>query len=165
MPSGWRSWRRRYARRRPGDPVRDLFAANRLICAFTHGVTAGFNPQGRISIKPPLDPNTPGLSITILDREKSRAMLEEDDLETPGVFMTSPAGMSVLARYPDGGITLVTVYPVYSGASDNFLMVSSRHGAGTEPNTSQRYGFCRIGTQSSAPPPPSAPAPAGQGHK
>jgi hypothetical protein len=145
-----------------GDPSRDLFAANRLSCAYIQGTTAGFTPQGRVSIKPPLDPNTPGLAIDIVDREKNRAVLEEDDRETAGVFMAAPSGLSVLVRYPAGGATLVTVYPVYAGASDNFLMVSSRHGSAAEPQMSQRYGFCRLGT-ATAPSPP-APAKPGTGH-
>lgn len=146
-----------------GDPAGELFAARRLACAFVQGVTAGFSPQGNVSIKPPLDPNTPGLTIEIRDADTRRAVLEEDDRETPGVFMTSPAGLTVMARYPDGGVTLVTVYPMYSGASDNFLMVSSHHGASTAPRMSQRYGLCRPASESRPEsPPPAAPAP---GHK
>lgn len=142
-----------------GDPGRELFAARRLTCAFVQGITAGFTPQGHVSIKPPLDPNTPGLAIQIVDREKNRAVLEEDNRETAGVFMTASTGISVLARYPDGGVTLVTVYPMYSGGSDNFLMVSSSHGATTEPKMSQRYGLCRVAVEPPAlpPAPPVAP--------
>ena len=139
------------------EPGRALFAASRLACAYSQGMNATFSPQGRVKLKPPLDPNTPGLTIAIVDRGKNRAVLEEDRLETPGVLMTSPAGLSVMARYADGGVTMVTVYPVYAGASDNYLMVSSRHGAGSEPQVSQRYGFCRPGQET--PPPPEPPAP------
>lgn len=145
---------------RAEDPGRALFAAGRLACAYIQGINAVFTPQGKVSLKPPLDPNTPGLTIAIVDREKNRAVLEEDDRETPGVLMTTPSGLSVMARYPDGGVTMVTVFPVYSGASDNFIMVSSRHGAGSEPQLSQRYGFCRPGVETPPPPPP-APAPKG----
>jgi hypothetical protein len=148
-----------------GDPAKELFAAKRLACAFVQGVTAGFTPQGNVSVKPPLDPNTPGLAIEIVDRENKRALLEEDARETTGVFMTTPTGLTVMARYPDGGVTLVTVYPMYSGASDNFLMVSSHHGASTAPRMTQRYGLCRIGAAPSETPPASPPAASGQGHK
>ncbi|MFP5258489.1 MAG: hypothetical protein ACLGQH_05650 [Acidobacteriota bacterium] len=143
---------------RAEDPGRALFVAGRLACAYIQGINAVFTPQGKVSLKPPLDPNTPGLTIAIVDRERNRAVLEEDDRETPGVLMTTPSGLSVMARYPDGGVTMVTVFPVYSGASDNFIMVSSRHGAGNEPQLSQRYGFCRPGVE---PPPPPAPTPKG----
>lgn len=142
------------------DPGRALFAAGRLACAYMQGINAVFTPQGKVSLKPPLDPNTPGLTIAIVDRERNRAVLEEDDRETAGVLMTTPAGLSVMARYPDGGVTMVTVFPIYSGASDNFIMVSSRHGAGSEPQLSQRYGFCRPGVETPPPPPP-PPAPKG----
>lgn len=144
-----------------GDPAQELAAARRLACAFTHGVQAGFTPKGAVSIKPPLDPNTPGLTIDIVDRKAGKVVLEEDDLETAGVFMTTPQGLTAMVRYPDGGVTVVTVYPLYSGASENFLMVSSHHGAATMPQMSQRYGFCRLA--SDAPPPPAAP-PAAKGH-
>lgn len=145
-----------------GDPARELFAANRLACAFTHGVSAGFTPQGGVSVKPPLDPNTPGLTIDITDRDKKRAKLEEDDRETAGSFLESPVGLHVMARYPDGGMVLVTVYPFYSGASDNFLMVASHHDAGTMPTMRQRYGLCRVAE--TPPPAPPAPPPAPKGH-
>jgi hypothetical protein len=145
-----------------GDPARELFAANRLACAFTHGITAGFTPQGGVSVKPPLDPNTPGLTIDIVDRDKKRAKLEEDDRETAGSFLESPVGLHVMARYPDGGMVLVTVYPFYSGASDNFLMVASHHEAGTMPKMRQRYGLCRLAE--TPPPVPPAPSPAKKGH-
>ena len=148
------------------DPAAVLYAAKRLACAFTHGVNAGFTPQGGVTVKPPLDPNTPGLTIDIVDADKTRAKLEEDDRETPAVFTISPIGLHVMARYPDGGMVLVTVYPLYSGASDNFLMVASHHDAATMPKISQRYGLCRVAET----PPPAAPAPApqkeaGHGHK
>lgn len=139
-----------------------LFAAKRLACAFTHGVVAGFTPQGSVSIKPPLNPNTPGLTIDIVDRQAKRVVLEEDALETPGVYMTGPAGLTAMARYPDGGMTVVTVYPLYSGASENFLMVASHHGAATMPQMTQRYGLCRVA--SDAPPPAPTPPPAAKGH-
>lgn len=149
-----------------GDPVRELAGAKRLACAFSQGVTAGFSPQGRVTIRPPLDPNTPGLSIAIVDATKHRAVLEEDDKETSGVFMLTPAGLSVMVRYPDGGVAMVTVYPVYSGASDNFLMVMSQHGVATEPKLSQRYGMCRLGAEPSAAPAPSPePKKSGHGHE
>ena len=148
---------------RAEEPSQALFAAARLACAYSQGMNAAFTPQGRVSLKPPLDPNTPGLTIAIVDRAKNRALLEEDDLETPGVLMTTPSSLSVMARYPDGGVTVVTVYPVHSGASDNFLMVSSRHGVGNEPQMSQRYGFCRPGVETPPPPPP-PPPPAPKGH-
>ncbi|WP_428567386.1 MAG: hypothetical protein ACP59X_07785 [Solidesulfovibrio sp. DCME] len=140
-----------------GDPSQELFTAKRLACAFTHGVNAGFNPQGGVSIKPPLDPNTPGLTIDIIDRTQKKVILEEDARDTPGVFNESATGLNVVARYPDGGMVMVTVFPVYSGASDNFLMVASHHEAGTMPKIRQRYGLCRL---AEAPPPPLAPAPA-----
>ena len=148
------------------DPAAVLYAAKRLACAFTRGVNAGFTPQGGVTVKPPLDPNTPGLTIDIVDADKTRAKLEEDDRETPAVFTISPIGLHVMARYPDGGMVLVTVYPLYSGASDNFLMVASHHDAATMPKVSQRYGLCRVADT----PPPAAPAPApqkeaGHGHK
>lgn len=142
------------------DPARMLASTKRLACAYSQGLNAVFTPQGRVSLKPPLDPNTPGLTIAIVDRDKNRALLEEDHLETPGVLMVSPAGLSVMARYADGGVTMVTVYPVHAGASDNLLMVSSRHGAGSEPQISQRYGFCRPGQETPLPAEPSAPPPA-----
>lgn len=145
------------------DPATVLFAAKRLACAFTHGINAGFTPQGGVSIKPPLDPNTPGLTIAIVDREKKRAVLEEDDRETPAVFSQSPTGLYVVGRYPDGGMVLVTVYPIYSGGSDNFLMVASHHDAGTMPRMMQRYGLCRLAdTPAKTAPAPAAPPP---GHK
>ncbi|MHC1789815.1 hypothetical protein [Solidesulfovibrio sp.] len=147
---------------RAEEAHKTLAATKRLACAYTQGIGAVFTPQGRVSLRPPLDPNTPGLTINIVDRAKNRAVLEEDDLETPGVLMTAATGLSVMARYPDGGVTMVTVYPVYAGASDNFLMVSSRHGAGSEPQMSQRYGFCRPGVET--PPPPPAPPAAKGGH-
>ena len=148
------------------DPAAVLSSAKRLACAFTHGVNAGFTPQGGVTVKPPLDPNTPGLTIDIIDADKKRAKIEEDDRETPAVFTVSPIGLHVMARYPDGGMALVTVYPLYSGASDNFLMVASHHEAATMPKISQRYGLCRVADA----PPPAAPAPApqkdaGHGHK
>ena len=145
---------------RAEDPGQALFAANRLACAYSQGMNAVFTPQGRVSLKPPLDPNTPGLTIAIVDRAKNRVLLEEDDRETPGVLMTTPSSLSVMARYPNGGVTMVTVYSVYAGASDNFLMVSSLHGSGSEPHMSQRYGFCRPGVETPPPPPP-PPAPKG----
>ncbi|KHK03503.1 hypothetical protein [Desulfovibrio sp. TomC] len=146
------------------DPGKALYAANRLACAYSQGMNAAFNPQGQVKLKPPLDPNTPGLTIAIVDRGKNRAILEEDQLETPGVLMVSPAGLSVMARYADGGVTMVTVYPVHSGASDNYLMVSSRHGAGSEPQVSQRYGFCRPGQETPPPAEPPAPPAKKEGH-
>ena len=139
------------------EPARMLASTKRLACAYSPGMNAGFTPQGRVNLKPPLDPNTPGLTIAITDRAKNRAVLEEDALETPGVLMVTSAGLSVMARYADGGVTMVTVYPVHAGASDNLLMVSSRHGAGSEPHISQRYGFCRPGLET--PPPAEPPAP------
>ena len=142
------------------EPGKILASTKRLACAYSQGLNAVFTPQGRVSLKPPLDPNTPGLTIAITDRAKNRAILEEDSLETPGVLMVSPAGLSVMARYADGGVTMVTVYPVHAGASDNLLMVSSRHGAGSEPQVSQRYGFCRPGQETPPPPEPAAPPPA-----
>lgn len=151
-----------------GDPAQELFAAKRLACAYVQGINAGFTPQGHVSIKPPLDPNTPGLSINLVDRDKKKAVLEEDALETAGVYMATAGGLTVFARYPDGGVTVVTVYPMYSGASDNFLMVSSRHGASTMPGMSQRYGLCRLAAEPSAAPPPQSPPPpaaSGHGHK
>ena len=146
------------------EPGRALFAAKRLACAYSQGMNAVFTPQGRVYLKPPLDPNTPGLTLVIADREKNRAILEEDAQETPGVLMTTPLGLTVMARYPDGGVTMVTVYPVHSGASDNYLMVSSRHGAGSEPQMSQRYGFCRPGQETPLPPEPAAPPAKKGGH-
>jgi len=146
---------------RADDAGQALFAAGRLACAYSQGMNAVFTPQGKVSLKPPLDPNTPGLTIAIADRAKNRAVLEEDDLETPGVLMITPSSVSVMARYPDGGVTVVTVYPVHSGASDSFLMVSSRHGVGSEPQISQRYGFCRPASETPPPPPPPPPAPKG----
>ena len=142
------------------EPAKILATTKRLACAYSQGLNAVFTPQGRVSLKPPLDPNTPGLTIAITDRGKNRAVLEEDALETPGVLMVSPAGLSVMARYADGGVTRVTVYPVHAGASDNLLMVSSRHGAGSEPQVSQRYGFCRPGQETPLPAEPPAPPPA-----
>lgn len=142
---------------RAEDPGQALFAAARLACAFSQGMNAVFTPQGRVSLKPPLDPNTPGLTIAIVDRARNRALLEEDDRETPGVLMTTASSLSVMARYPDGGVAVVTVYPVHSGASDNYLMVASRHGVGSEPQISQRYGFCRPAVETPPPPPPPAP--------
>jgi hypothetical protein len=145
------------------EPARILASTKRLACAYSQGQNAVFTPQGRVKLKPPLDPNTPGLTIAITDRAKNRAVLEEDNLETPGVLMVSPAGLSVMARYADGGVTMVTVYPVHAGASDNLLMVSSRHGAGSEPQISQRYGFCRPGQETPLPAEPPAPPPAKKG--
>ncbi|QAZ68211.1 hypothetical protein [Solidesulfovibrio carbinolicus] len=142
------------------EPAKILATTKRLACAYSQGLSAVFTPQGRVSLKPPLDPNTPGLTIAVTDRAKNRAVLEEDALETPGVLMVSPAGLSVMARYADGGVTMVTVYPVHAGASDNLLMVSSRHGAGSEPQVSQRYGFCRPGQETPLPAEPPAPPPA-----
>jgi len=148
-----------------GDPAKTLLAAKRLVCAFTQGTTAGFTPNGRASIRPPLDPNTPGLAIAVVDREKNRAVLEEDDQETPGVLLPTSAGLSVVARYPDGAVGLVTVYPVYAGGADSFLMAASRHGAGLEPHMSQRYGLCRSGPEAKAVPAAPPPAGAGGAHK
>lgn len=145
------------------EPAKILATTKRLACAYSQGLNAVFTPQGRVSLKPPLDPNTPGLTIAITDRAKNRAVLEEDALETPGVLMVSSAGLSVMARYADGGVTMVTVYPVHAGASDNLLMVSSRHGAGSEPQVSQRYGFCRPGQETPLPAEPPAPPPAKKG--
>jgi hypothetical protein len=143
-----------------GDPVRDLLAADRLACAYLKGITTAFSPQGGVLMKPPLDPNSPGLTIDIIDRAKGRALLEEDDRETPGVLMTAPTGLTVLARDQAGNVTLVTIFAQYSGVSENFLMVSSLHAAGTQPRMSQRYGLCRVvPARESAPPPPAAPAP------
>jgi hypothetical protein len=148
---------------RDGRPEQELRAARRLACAYVQGINAGFTPQGRVNIKPPLDPNTPGLSISLIDPDRKRAVLEEDALETPGVYMFSEEGLTVFARYPNGGVTVVTVYPMYSGASDSFLMVSSHHGASTMPAMSQRYGLCRPAAEAPAAPPP-PPAAAGHGH-
>ena len=142
------------------EPAKILATTKRLACAYSQGMNAVFTPQGRVNLKPPLDPNTPGLTIAVTDRAKNRAVLEEDALETPGVLMVSPAGLTVMARYADGGVTMVTVYPVHAGASDNLLMVSSRHGAGSEPQVSQRYGFCRPGQETPLPAEPPAPPPA-----
>ena len=142
------------------EPAKILATTKRLACAYSQGMNAVFTPQGRVNLKPPLDPNTPGLTIAITDRAKNRAVLEEDSLETPGVLTVSPIGLSVMARYADGGVTMVTVYPVHAGASDNLLMVSSRHGAGGEPQVSQRYGFCRPGQETPLPAEPPAPPPA-----
>lgn len=144
------------------DASRELLAADRLACAFLSGVTANFSPRGRVAIKPPLDPNTPGLTIDIVDRDKSRAVLEEDERETPGVLLASPMGLTVMARDPGGEMTLVTVFAQYSDVSDNFLMVTSKHAGGTEPRISQRYGLCRTAPAKGAQPapaPPPAPAP------
>lgn len=127
-----------------GDPAQDLAAADRLACAFLKGITAGFTPQGGVRMKPPLDPNRPGLTIAITDRAKGRAVLEEDAKETAGAFLISPMGLSVMARDGSGAMTLVTVYARYSGISDNFFMVSSCHSGGPEPHISQRYGLCRV---------------------
>jgi hypothetical protein len=146
------------------DTAKALFSANRLACAYSQGINAVFTPQGRVNLKPPLDPNTPGLTIAIVDRAKGRAMLEEDTLETPGVFTMTQTGLSVMVRYADGGVSMVTVYPVHSGASDNYLMVSSRHSAGSEPQISQRYGFCRPGQETPLPPEPPAPPAKKGGH-
>jgi len=147
-----------------GEPEKDLQQADRLACAFLKGITAGFTPQGGVNMKPPLDPNTPGLTIDIADRAKGRAVLEEDDKETAGAFLFSPLGLSVMARDGSGAVTLVTVYAQYSGISDNFLMVSSRHGGGPEPQISQRYGLCRSVPARKATSQP-APAPGGAEHK
>lgn len=136
------------------DPARELASAKRLACAFTSGVQAAYTPKGGVSIKPPLNPNAPGLTLDIVDREAKKVLLEEDDRETAGVYMTTQAGLTAMARYPDGGVTVVTVYPLYSGVSDNYLMVSSHHGIGAMPQISQRYGLCRLATD----PPPAAPA-------
>jgi hypothetical protein len=127
-----------------GDPVQDLAAAKRLACAFVKGITAVFSPQGGVLLKPPLDPNSPGLTINLVDRAKGQAVLEEDDRETPGTLAAVPSGLSILARDQSGSETLVTVFAQYSGVSDNFFMVSSRHGGGTQPQLSQRYGLCRV---------------------
>jgi len=145
------------------EPAKILTTTKRLACAYSQGMNAVFTPQGRVNLKPPLDPNTPGLTIAITDRAKGRAVLEEDSLETPGVLTVSSVGLSVMARYADGGVTMVTVYPVHAGASDNLLMVSSRHGAGSEPQVSQRYGFCRPGQETPLPAEPPAPPPAKKG--
>ena len=142
-----------------GGPAGELQAADRLACAFMKGMTAGFTPQGGVTMKPPLDPNTPGLTIDITDRAKGKAILEEDDRETPGVFMTTPMGVTILARDESGNVTLVTVFAQHSGVSDNFPMVSSLHAASLEPRLSQRYGLCRAVEPRGATPPP-APAPA-----
>lgn len=149
--------------RAAGDPAAILAAAKRLACAFTHGVNAGFDARGNVSIRPPLDPNTPGLTIVLVDPAKKRAILEEDNRETPGAYILEPSGLYVVARYPDGGMALITVYPIYSGASDNFLMVASHQGAATMPKVSQRYGLCRVADTPPPPPPPAPPA-AGHGH-
>jgi len=144
-----------------GDPTKELLAANRLACGYVQGVVPGFAPQGRVTVKPSLTPDTPGLTIAIVDRSKGRAVLEEDGQETAGAFLTSAAGLTIMARYPDGGTTLVTVYPIYLGASDVFPLVTSRHGAGSEPHISQRYGFCRPAQDAPAAP---VPAPPTSGH-
>jgi len=142
-----------------GDPAADLLAADRLACAFVKGITAGFTPQGGVVMKPPLDPNAPGLTIAVSDRAKGRAVLEEDAAETPGVFMTGPMGLTILARDPAGNVTLVTVFAQYAGPSHDFPMVSSLHAAGVEPRVMQRYGLCHAAPASgeAAPPPPPAP--------
>uniref|UniRef100_I2Q4W2 Uncharacterized protein n=1 Tax=Desulfovibrio sp. U5L TaxID=596152 RepID=I2Q4W2_9BACT len=146
-------------------PAQELGAAKRLACAYVQGINAGFTPQGRVNVKPPLDPNTPGLSISLVDADRKRAVIEEDALETPGVYMLSAEGLTVFVRYPNGGVTMVTVYPMYSGASDSFLMVSSHHGASTMPAVSQRYGLCRLAPElPAAPAAPSPPAAPGHGH-
>lgn len=141
-----------------GNPMRDLAAADRLACAFLKGITASFTAQGGVLMKPPLDPNTPGLTIAIVDRSKGQAVLEEDTQETPGILKYGPDGLSILARDPAGNTTLVTVFPLYVGVSDNFIMVSSRHGVGVQPQMSQRYGLCRAASATSSV--PSAPTPA-----
>lgn len=143
---------------RAGDPMGDLAGADRLACAFVKGITAGFTPQGGVLMKPPLDPNTPGLTIAIVDRAKGQARLEEDTLETPGTLKYGPDGLTILARDPGGNTTLVTVFPLYAGVSDNFLMVSSRHGVGPQPQLSQRYGLCRKAAVERPAPAPAAPA-------
>lgn len=78
--------------------------------------------------------------------------------------MLSTEGLTVFVRYPGGGVTVVTVYPMYSGASDSFLMVSSHHGAATMPAMSQRYGLCRLASETPAAPAPAPPAAPGQRH-
>jgi hypothetical protein len=150
-----------------GDAGQALPAADRLACAFLKGVTALFTPQGRVVMKPPLDPNSPGLTIDIVDRAKFRAVLEEDDKETPGAFLLSPMGLTVMARDGAGNVTVVTVYAEYSGVSDNFPMVSSLHGGGLEPRISQRYGLCRVvpARAASPAPGPSAVPKAPQAHQ
>lgn len=145
-----------------GDPVRELAGAERLSCAFVKGITAVFNQQGGVVLRPPLNPNTPGLAIAITDRSKGLAVLEEDALETPGTLKYGPEGLSVLARDPGGNTTLVTVFPLYAGVSDNFLMVSSRHGVGPRPQLSQRYGMCRAVSATPPAPAPAAPPAAHQ---
>lgn len=135
------------------DPSGALRAADRLACAFLKGTTAAFTSQGEVRLRPPLDPNRPGLTIAVTDRAGSRAVLEEDRLETPGTYFVTPEGMAVFAHDQAGNMTLVTVYAQYAGASDEFLMVSSRHAGGLHPQVSQRYGVCRV-----VPPRQAAPA-------
>lgn len=139
-------------RARAGDPAAELAAADRLTCAFVKGMTAGFTPQGGVTMRPPLDPNTPGLTIAVTDRAKGRAVLEEGTQEIPGMLLTEPMGLTILGRDPSGNVTLVTIFATHAGASDNFPMVSSFHGAGVQPRMMQRYGLCRV-----APSPPPAP--------
>lgn len=139
---------------RAGDPAAALAAADRLACAFLRGMTARFTSQGGVSMRPPLDPNNPGLTVAIKDRTKGRAVLEEGAKETPGLLVSEPMGISILARDPTGTVTLVTVFAKYVGASDNFPMVASQHGAGLQPRMMQRYGLCRV-----ARPAPPAPEP------
>ena len=151
------------ARAAAADAAAALAGADRLACAFLKGITAGFSAKGGVIMRPPLDPNTPGLTIAITDREKGIALLEEGPKETPGRFMLGPAGLTILARDPAGNVTLVTVYPQYSEASDNFYMVSSLHAGGMEPRMMQRYGLCRVAhPQEEAA--PEAPAVPEQGH-
>ena len=140
------------------DAAKSLAGAKRLVCAFTQGSTAGFTPNGKASVRPALDPTRPGLAISLTDREKNRAVLEEDDEETAGVLLPTASGLSVAARFPDGGVSLVTVYPLFAGGADNFLMVASRHGAGLEPHMTQRYGLCRLASEKVPPAPPVPPA-------
>lgn len=92
-------------------------------------------------------------------------MLEEDDKETAGAFLTSPMGLSIMARDGAGIMTLVTVYAQYSGVSDNFPMVSSQHGGGPEPHMSQRYGLCRVVPARGSVPEPAPAAQAPASHK
>lgn len=148
-----------------GNPMQDLAGADRLACAFLKGITASFTAQGGVLMKPPLDPNTPGLTIAIIDRSKGQAVLEEDTQETPGILKYGSDGLTVLARDPAGNTTLVTVFPLYVGVSDNFIMVSSRHGVGPQPQMSQRYGLCRTAPATAPTPPASAPAAPPAPHK
>jgi len=146
-------------RARAGDPAAELAAADRLACAFVKGMTAGFTPQGGVTMRPPLDPNTPGLTIAVTDRAKGRAVLEEGTREIPGMLLVEPMGLTILGRDPSGNVTLVTVFATHAGPSDNFPMVSSFHGAGVQPRMMQRYGLCRV-AQPTPPAPETPPAPA-----